>query len=400
MDVLLTDWLSLLLRWAHLIVGIAWIGSSFYFIWLDLGLKKREGLPEGVAGESWMVHGGGFYHAQKYMVAPPALPEELHWFKYEAYSTWITGFLLLALIYYWGAESFLIDPRVMALEPWAAILISLAFLAGGWLAYDLLCKSPLGRNTTVLAVLVFVFSVAAAYGLGLVFSGRAAFLHVGAMLGTMMAANVFFVIIPNQKKTVAALLAGEEPDPALGLQAKQRSTHNNYLTLPVLLMMISNHYPMTYGQGHGWVIVAGVILFGAVVRHFFNTRNTGARGLQIAWQFPVAALIIVGLIGFTAGGFGPGGGEGAEAETPSAEEAFAVVQARCVSCHAAKPTDENFEEAPGGVMFDSPAQLKTHAARVLAQTVLSDAMPLGNETGMTDEERHLLGAWIRAGAPE
>ena len=399
MEILIVDWISLLLRWAHLIVGIAWIGSSFYFIWLDLSLKQREGLPEGVAGESWMVHGGGFYHARKFMVAPPSLPEELHWFKYEAYFTWITGFLLLALIYYWGAESFLIDPRVMALEPWAAILISLAFLGGGWIAYDLICKSPLGRNTTVLAILVFVFSVAAAYGLGLLFSGRAAFIHVGAMLGTMMAANVFFVIIPNQKKAVAAMLAGEEPDPALGAQAKQRSTHNNYLTLPVLLMMISNHYPMTYGHGHGWVIVAGAILFGGVIRHFFNSRNAGARGAATAWQFPVAALIIVALIAFTAGGFGPSSGD-AEAETPSAEAAFAVVQARCVSCHAAKPTDENFEEPPGGVMFDEPAQLKAHAARVLAQTVLSDAMPLGNETGMTEAERQLLGAWIRAGAPD
>ena len=399
MDILLAEWLSLLLRWAHLIVGIAWIGSSFYFIWLDLGLKKRTDLPEGVAGESWMVHGGGFYHARKFMVAPPALPEELHWFKYEAYFTWITGFLLLALIYYWGAESFLIDPRVLALEPWAAILISLAVLAGGWIAYDLLCRSPLGRNATLLALLVFVFSVAAAYGLGLLFSGRAAFLHVGAMLGTIMAGNVFFVIIPNQKKAVAAMLAGEQPEPALGLQAKQRSTHNNYLTLPVLLMMISNHYPMTYGHPQAWVIVAGVILLGAVIRHFFNTRNSGGSGLAIAWQFPAAAVVALGLVGFTAvGPGGPGGGE--LAETPSAAEAFAVVQARCVNCHSAAPSHEAFEEAPGGVMFDAPDQLRSHAARVLAQTVLSDVMPLGNETGMTEEERALLGAWIRAGAPE
>ena len=400
MDVLLADWISLLLRWAHLITGIAWIGSSFYFIWLDVGLKKHKELPEGVAGESWMVHGGGFYHARKFMVAPPALPEELHWFKYEAYFTWITGFLLLALIYYWGAESFLIDSRVMALEPWAAILISLAFLAGGWLVYDLVCKSPLGRNTTVLAVLVFVFSVAAAYGLGLLFSGRAAFIHVGAMLGTIMAANVFFVIIPNQKKAVASMLDGQEPDPALGLQAKQRSTHNNYLTLPVLLMMISNHYPMTYGQGQSWIFVAGVILLGAVIRHFFNSRNGGARGIAIAWQFPVAALLVAGLIGVTAIDRGTIGGQSADAEIPSAEDAFAVVQARCVSCHSAKPTDENFEEAPGGIMFDSTEELKSHATRVLAQTVLSDVMPLGNETGMTDDERQLLGAWIRAGTPD
>ena len=396
MEVILVEWISLLLRWAHLIVGIAWIGSSFYFIWLDLSLRKRQGLAEGVAGETWMVHGGGFYQAQKFMVAPPSLPEELHWFKYEAYFTWITGFLLLALIYYWGASSFLIDPQVLALEPWAAILISLVFLAAGWILYDLICRSPLGRNTTILALLVYILSVASAFGLAQVFSGRAAFLHVGVMLGTIMAANVFFVIIPNQKKTVAAMLEGREPDPALGVQAKQRSTHNNYLTLPVLLMMISNHYPMTYGQEHSWIIVAGVILVGGVVRHYFNMKNGGAKGVAIAWQFPVAAVLMIGLIGLTA----YGGRGDASVEVPSAEQAFAIVQSHCVSCHAAQPLDEDFEEAPGGIMFDEPAQLKAHAARILAQTVLSDAMPLGNKTGMTEEERQSLGAWIRAGTPD
>ena len=396
-DIVLLDWLSLLLRWAHLIVGIAWIGSSFYFIWLDLSLRKEGELPPGVGGETWMVHGGGFYLARKYLVAPEALPEELHWFKYEAYFTWITGILLLALIYYWGAESFLIDPSVMALAPWQAIAISLAALALGWLLYDLLCKSPLGRNTALLALLVFVFSVAAAYGLAQVFSGRAAFIHVGAILGTIMAGNVFFVIIPNQKKTVAALLAGEAPDPALGLQAKQRSTHNNYLTLPVLLMMISNHYPMTFGHDQSWVVVAGVILVGAAVRHFFNVRNAGGRGAAIAWQIPVAAALTVALVAFTA--WRPGG-EGDEAAAVDGTTAFAIVQAHCVSCHAAEPSSEDFDEPPGGVMFDSPAQLRAQAARVLAQAVLSEAMPLGNMTGMTEEERRQLGNWIRAGAPE
>ena len=397
MDVILIEWLSLLLRWAHLIVGIAWIGSSFYFIWLDLSLRKGEDMPEGVGGETWMVHGGGFYLARKYLVAPASLPEELHWFKYEAYATWVTGFLLLALIYYWGAESFLIDRSVMALEPWQAISLSLATLAFGWLAYDLLCRSPLGRNTIVLALLVFLLSVAAAYGLAQIFSGRAAFIHVGAMLGTAMAGNVFFVIIPNQKKTVAALLAGQEPDPALGLQAKQRSTHNNYLTLPVLLMMISNHYPMTFGHEQSWLIVAGIILLGATIRHWFNERNAGGRGGATAWQLPLAAAFGIALVAFTA--WRPDAGD-AEAEVVGADVAFAIVQTHCVSCHAAQPVSEDFEEAPGGVMFDTPEQLRAQAARVLAQSVLSDAMPLGNMTGMTDEERQQLGLWIRAGTPE
>ncbi|MEM7223335.1 MAG: urate hydroxylase PuuD [Pseudomonadota bacterium] len=398
MEIIVTEWISLLLRWTHLIVGIAWIGSSFYFIWLDLSLRRRDGLPEGVAGETWMVHGGGFYQAQKYLVAPPSLPAELHWFKYEAYFTWITGFLLLAVIYYWGAESFLIDPQVLALEPWVAILLSLGLLAGGWIAYDLLCKSPLGKNTGLLAVLVFVLTIVAAVIFTHIFSGRAAFLHVGAFLGTIMAANVFFVIIPNQKKTVAAMTAGEEPDPALGLQAKQRSTHNNYLTLPVLLMMISNHYPIVYGHAYSWLIVAGVVLFGGIVRHFFNTKNAGGKGMAIAWQLPLAAVITLCVIWFSGLRFGET--ELAADETVTAADALAIVQVRCTSCHSANPTDEGFEEAPGGLMLDTAEQLRANASRVLAQTVLTDTMPLGNMTEMTPEERARLGLWIRQGTPD
>ena len=281
MEIVVTEWISLLLRWVHLIVGIAWIGSSFYFIWLDLSLRRRDGLPDGVAGETWMVHGGGFYQAQKYLVAPPSLPAELHWFKYEAYFTWITGFLLLAVIYYWGAASFLIDPQVLDLAPWLAILLSLGLLAGGWIAYDLLCRSPLGRNTGLLAVLVFLLSVAAAIVFTHIFSGRAAFIHVGAFLGTIMAANVLFHHHSQPEEDRRGADRRQEPDPALGLQAKQRSTHNNYLTLPVLLMMVSNHYPIVIGHTWSWLIIGGVIVVGGVVRHFFNTRNAGGRGLAI-----------------------------------------------------------------------------------------------------------------------
>ena len=399
MDVVLFDWVNLLLRWAHLIIGIAWIGSSFFFIFLDLSLRRREGLPAGVSGESWLVHGGGFYHAQKYMVAPDSLPEELHWFKYEAYFTWVTGFLLLALIYYWGAESFLIDPRVMALEPAAAVATSLAMLAGGWILYDLLCKSPLGRNTALLATLVFILSIAAAYAFSKLFSGRAAYIHVGAMLGSIMAANVFFIIIPNQKKVVAALLQGATPDPALGEQAKQRSTHNNYLTLPVLLMMISNHYPIAYGHDWNWLIVAGVLVVGASVRHFINLKHEGRSGRAIAWQLPFAALLTAALVWFS--GYRPADENMAQEEvTVEAAEALAIVQTRCTSCHSATPRDEDFEEAPGGVMFDTADQLRANISRVLAQAVLTDSMPLGNKTRMTEEERRRLGLWIRQGAPD
>ena len=241
MDPIVADWLGLALRWVHVMVGIMWIGTSFYFIWLDSALRREEGQPEGLAGASWMVHGGGFYHVTKYLVAPSQMPKELHWFKYESYFTWITGFLLLVVVYYFGASEALIDPRVMDLTPSQAILYSLAGLAGGWVVYDLLCRSPLGQRTVPLAIAVFALAVIAAFGFTHVFGGRAAFIHVGAFLGTIMTANVFFVIIPNQKKTVAALIEGKVPDPSLGARAKQRSLHNNYLTLPVVLMMKSNH---------------------------------------------------------------------------------------------------------------------------------------------------------------
>ena len=399
METVILDWVNLVLRWTHFIVGIAWIGSSFFFIWLDLGLRKREGLPEGVSGELWLVHGGGLYQAQKYTVAPARLPDELHWFKYEAYFTWITGFLLLAVVYYWSAETYLIDKTVMALSPAAAIAISLGMLAAGWIIYDLICKSPIGNNGGALAVLVFVLAVAAAYGFSQVFSARAAFLHAGALVGTIMVGNVFFIIIPNQKKIVAAMQAGETPDPALGLAAKQRSTHNNYLTLPVLLMMLSNHYPMMYGHEHAWVFFGGVMVIGGIVRDFFNARNSGGTGKALVWQFPVSAALMLGLLMFST--YTPGAVDLAkDEEVISGQEAFAIVQTRCAACHSARPTDPDFTKAPGGLMFDTPGQIPPHAPRILAQVVLTNVMPLGNKTEMTDVERARLGHWIRAGMPE
>ena len=397
MEAVAYDWISLLLRWTHVIVGIAWIGSSFFFVWLDLSLRKREGGDAAVQGEAWMVHGGGFYFTEKYLVAPERMPADLHWFKYEAYFTWITGFLLLAVIYYWGAESFLIDPDVMELTQWQAIGISAGLLAAGWIAYDLICRSPIGRNTALLAIAVFVLTVGSAWIFQQLFSGRGAYVHAGAAIGTMMAANVFFIIIPNQKKTVAALMAGEPPDPAWGLQAKQRSTHNNYLTLPVLLMMVSSHYPMTYGHEQAWVIFAGVVILGGVIRDFFNTHNAGGSGMAIYWQWPFAALLVLGLIWFSTPASVPAG---EEEEVMSSTDALAILQTRCTICHSAKPTHADFKEAPGGMKFDTVAEVRTHRAKILAQAVLSKSMPLGNETKMTMDERYRLGLWIRSGAPD
>ncbi|MBA5776773.1 urate hydroxylase PuuD [Stappia sp. F7233] len=384
------DWLNLLLRWAHLIVGVGWIGTSFYFIALDLSLRKREGMKEGVYGTAWEVHGGGFYHVEKYLVAPKELPDDLIWYKWEAYLTWVTGFGLLVVQYYFNASAYLIDPAKLALEPWQAIAISMASLLAGWLIYDRICRSPLGNNTPLLAVIVFVLIVAAGYLYTHVYSGRGALIHVGAFIGTIMAVNVFGVIIPNQKKIAASLIAGEAPDPRLGQMGKQRSVHNNYLTLPVLLMMVSNHYPMLSSHSQSWLIVALIIVIGAMVRHFFNRHDAGDPLKAFAWSLPVAALGLVIAVVMTA----------PKTATATAgvsdDEILVLAKTHCAVCHAAKPTHEAFEEAPKGVTLESIADLKRYAVLITQQAVQSDAMPLGNETGMTEEDRAKLGAWIAA----
>jgi len=397
MELLLHDWLGLLFRWLHVVTGIAWIGSSFYFMWLDNSLRDYGTLEPNADGENWSVHGGGFYHNQKFLVAPERMPEELHWFKWESYMTWISGFCLMVIVYYWGAESYLIDRTVWDISPAIAIAISVGSMALGWIMYDLLCRSPLKDRAALLFTILFAFIVLAAYGFGLVFSNRAAFLHVGVVIATMMSANVFMIIIPNQKKVVAALIAGETPDPALGKAAKLRSTHNNYLTLPVLFMMISNHYPIVFGHEWNWLVVALILALGAIIREFYNAHNAGRTGMAIRWQWPTAAVLVAALITLTA--WKPSGEAVVEDEVYTVD-ALAIVQTHCIACHSAKPSDENFEKAPGGIMFDDAAMLKTHAAKVLAQSVLTKAMPLGNKTGMTDDERARLGAWIKIGMPD
>ena len=396
MTVTLHDWFSLFFRWAHIVAAIGWIGSSFYFMALDASLKRAVNMPHGVIGESWSVHGGGFYHVQKYAVAPERMPEDLHWFKWESYLTWLTGFALLTVTYYSSASTYLLAPG-SGLAPWQGIALSLAALGFGWLFYDRLCKSPLKQRPALMFALLFAAIVAVAWGLGHVFSGRATFLQTGAMIATLMTGNVFLVIIPNQKVVVADLKAGRTPDAAYGKIAKLRSTHNNYLTLPVIFLMISNHYPMTFGHRWSFVIVALVLGLGAIVRNWFNRYEAGETGIPVQWQWPAAAALAAALIAFTA--WQPTG-RAAVSGRVTAADAMAIVHARCTACHSATPTNPSFESAPAGITFDTAAQLKANAQKVLAQAVRTESMPLGNLTGMTEAERARLGAWIRAGMPD
>jgi uncharacterized membrane protein len=391
MDVFLGEWANLLLRWAHLVVGIGWIGTSFYFIALDYSLDPRERKSPGVYGTAWQVHGGGFYHVEKFTVAPPRLPERLHWFLWEAYLTWVTGFGLLVVQYYLHARTFLIDPAVLGLAPWQAVAISVAALAAGWAIYDGLCRSPIGDNVPLLAVSVFALILGSAVLFTHVFSGRGAFVHVGAFVGTIMAANVFMVIIPNQKKMTAALLRGEEPDAKLGAIGKQRSLHNNYLTLPVLLMMVSGHYAFLYTHPQSWLIVALILVLGGLVRHYLNRVDAGDEWTRYAWIAPLAVLALIGAIYATAprGAVRVAGGV-------SDAEALAITRRHCVMCHARQPTHEGFVEAPKNVTLETVEDLRRYAPLVVTQAVVSKAMPLGNETRMSDDERAQLGQWAGA----
>jgi len=382
----LSEWLNLGLRWLHLTAGIAWIGSSFYFVWLDNHLKPAA---EGEAsGELWSVHGGGFYHNQKYQVAPSRMPDQLHWFKWEAYFTWISGFSLLVLIYYVGATSFLIDPAKAALSPAAAIAIGLAAQALGWLVYDGLCRSPLKSSNLVLGLWWFIILLFAAVGLDSLFNARAAYLHVGAMIGTVMVANVFFIIIPNQRKVVADLVGGRIPDPALGQAAKQRSLHNNYMTLPVLFIMISNHYPMTYGAERPWAVLALLGLTGVAVRHVFNLRGRG--------QATGGTIVLAIALAFASLSYVAWEKSGRSATGPAEHVTYAaiapILAVHCAGCH-------NVPTPPKGVALDSFEHVSAVSARIKAVAVDTEVMPLGNPTHMTQAERQTLGAWIAAGSP-
>jgi len=393
------DWLSFAVRWLHVITAIAWIGSSFYFVALDLGLRQRPGLPPGAHGEEWQVHGGGFYHIQKYLVAPAEMPEHLTWFKWEAYFTWLSGFALLAIVYYAGADLFLIDRNVLDVSAPVAILISIASLAVGWLIYDQLCKSPLAKSDTVLMIVLYVILVVIAWGYTQLFTGRAAFLHLGAFTATIMSANVFMIIIPNQKIVVADLIAGRKPDPKYGRIAKTRSLHNNYLTLPVLFLMLSNHYPLAFGTEFNWVIASIIFLMGVLIRHYFNTVH--ARKGNPTWTWLAAAVLFIIVIWLsTVPKILTGDGEdkaSAQAEALIASTHFPAVRdtvlGRCAMCHAGEPSYEGIWRAPKGVVLETDGQIAEHAKEIYLQAGRSHAMPPGNVTQVTPQERALLVTW-------
>ncbi|WP_186385950.1 urate hydroxylase PuuD [Stappia sp. TSB10P1A] len=400
------DWLSFALRWLHVVTAIAWIGSSFYFIALDLGLRKAPDLPPGAHGEEWQVHGGGFYHIRKYLVAPATLPEHLTWFKWESYATWLSGFALMCVVYYAGADLYMIDPSVMELSRPGAIALSIASIAFGWIVYDLLCRSPLGRSTTGLMLLLYVVLVAMAWGYTQVFTGRAAFLHLGAFTATIMSANVFLLIIPNQKKVVAALLAGQTPDSSLGAQAKQRSLHNNYLTLPVVFLMLSNHYPLAFATQYNWAIASLVFLMGVTIRHFFNT--THARKEAPWWTWFVTAALFLAVVWLST--LRPDEEAGDTAQTyrrlpPQIarfvddghfEAARDTVLTRCSMCHAAEPLWEGMAAAPKGVRLESDEEIAAHAREIYLQAGITHAMPPANITSIEPDERAILAAWYRS----
>jgi uncharacterized membrane protein len=399
LDPQISEWISQIIRWIHVITAIAWIGSSFYFIHLDLSLKKREGLPEGVGGEAWQVHGGGFYNMRKYLVAPPELPKELTWFKWESYSTWISGFFLIVWVYYLHADLYTIDPAVRALAFWQAPAIGIGGIVVSWFVYEGLCRSPLGKNGIVLGVVLFVYILLAAFAFTQVFNGRAAFLHTGAMIATWMSASVFLVIIPNQKKVVAALIAGQVPDPALGKEAKQRSTHNNYLTLPVIFLMLSNHYPLAWSSRYSVGIVGLVVIAGAIIRHFFNSQHAGKGSPW--WTWAVAAACMAGAVYLSIIGK-PGNENLADssaatlASAAPTEEALLAIQSRCSMCHAGEPVWDGILHAPKGVRLDTPEEIARHADAIRVQAVLTHAMPPNNLTEMTLDERRAVATWLAA----
>ena len=395
------DWASFAARWLHVITAIAWIGSSFYFIALDLGLRVRPGLPEGVAGEEWQVHGGGFYNMRKYLVAPPELPEHLIWFKWESYATWLSGFTLLCLIYYAGADLFLVDPHILDISAPVAILISLASIAFGWIAYDFLCKTFVDRSDTALMIFLYIVLVAMAWGYTQVFTGRAAFLHLGAFTATIMTANVFFIIIPNQKVVVADLRAGRTPDAKYGKVAKQRSTHNNYLTLPVIFLMLSNHYPLAFATQFNWIIASLVFLMGVTIRHWFNTRHAGKGSPTWTWLITVILFIVIMWLSTVPKVLT---GEDEEAVIPAPFERFAanehfdmardIVLSRCSMCHSAEPVWEGIVVPPKGVMLENNSEIASHAREIYLQAGRSHAMPPANVTEIEPQERAMLVTWF------
>ena len=400
--VVLWEWIEIATRWTHVITAIAWIGSSFYFIALDLGLRQTPSLPPLAHGEEWQVHGGGFYHVQKYLVAPDMMPEHLTWFKWESYATWLSGFAMLVLVYYVGAEFYLIDPEVLTLETWQAVSISIGSLVIGWVLYDLICKSRFGDDNRRLMVGLYIILVGMAWAYCQVFSGRAALLHLGAFTATIMSANVFMIIMPNQRIVVADLKAGRKPDAKYGKIAKQRSTHNNYLTLPVLFLMMSNHYPLVFATQYNWIIASLVFLMGVTIRHWFNTQHARKGAPHWTWAATVILFLIIAWLSTA-----PMQARNAEAalqgqalrfaQAEGFEDVSDIVAGRCSMCHAAEPSYEGVHWPPKGVMLETPAQIAKEARRIYLQAGLSHAMPPANLSYMEEDERRDIVAWFQAG---
>lgn len=401
----LWDWLEFAVRWTHVITAIAWIGSSFYFIALDLGLRKVPHLPVGAHGEEWQVHGGGFYHIQKYLVAPEQMPDHLTWFKWESYSTWLSGAALLMVVYWAGAELYLVDTAKADLAPWQGIAISAASLTVGWIVYDFLCKSGLGDKPTQLMILLFVLLVAMGWGYNQIFTGRAMMLHLGAFTATVMSANVFFIIIPNQKIVVADLKAGRTPDAKYGKIAKLRSTHNNYLTLPVLFLMLSNHYPLAFATQYNWLIAALVFLMGVTIRHFFNTMH--ARKGMPWWTWIATALLFLGIMALSLAPLSGDSYDESEARALSPlEQRFAqaegyeqveeIVLGRCSMCHAREPGYDGIHVAPKGIHLETTADITRQAREIYLQSGRTTAMPPANVSFMEPAERAVVARWYHA----
>ena len=399
-EIILLEWLEFAVRWVHIITAIAWIGSSFYFIALDLGLKKNSSLPYGVTGEEWQVHGGGFYNIQKYSIAPPNLPQDLIWFKWESYSTWLSGFFLLAIVYYGGADLYLIDTEIADINNFQAILISLGSILFGWIIYNTACKSPLGNNSNLLLLLLFFFLLFLSLFYTSIFSGRAAFLHLGAITATLMTANVFFIIIPNQKIVVSDLKAGRKPDPKFGIIAKQRSTHNNYLTLPVIFFMLSSHYPLAFASELNWAIAPLVFLLGVSIRHYFNTYHATKKKLYWTWIITfIIFAVIIGLSSYKKNSLSLSENV-IDLEriynleiTDLNNEVHDIISARCTMCHAREPLWDGFLHPPKGFVVENMEDIKRYARQVYVQSAISKAMPPNNISYMEDIERFTIQYW-------
>jgi uncharacterized membrane protein len=386
----LMEWLNIVVRVMHITFGIAWIGASFYFVFLENALNRKDNIRDEIAGDLWAVHGGGFYYLEKYKIAPKKIPKNLHWFKYEAYFTWLSGFGLLFIIYYFNASATMIDANVLKLSTTAAISISIGSFIVAWLLYDWLCKSPLVKKGWLFTLIGIILLTGFAYFYSSVFNGRAAFIHFGAMIGSIMVANVFFVIIPSQKAMVNAAKKGMLPDPAKGKNALFRSLHNNYFTLPVLFVMVSNHFPSTFGNKYQWLVLAAITLGSAGIKHWLNLRE---RGQLSIWIMPASVILLLAVAYVTAPQ-----SSNVKCKEVSFAEVNAIITQRCISCHSSRPTDDVYTAPPNGVIYDTPADIKKKIDPILQRVVITKTMPQNNKTNMTPEERDIIRCWIEQGA--